>query len=128
VFEADICSKCVLLKKKMCLKQTFAQNVSCRSCLNEQLKDTGEEKKKLDKMCLLEVAWQPPRNLRWKQTFAEKASRTTTPHEMKCVFSSLKKLKKNIIARFDFIWQIVSNRWLIRFKTFISQSTTKLYN
>jgi hypothetical protein len=33
-------------------------------------------------MCLLEVAWQPPRNLRWKQTFAEKASRTTTPHEM----------------------------------------------
>jgi hypothetical protein len=29
---------------------------------------------------------------------------------------------------FSFIWQIVFNRWLIRFKTFVSQSTIKLYN
>jgi hypothetical protein len=41
---------------------------------------------------------------------------------------SLKRGKKSIVACFGFIWQIMSNRWLIRFKTFVSQSTTKLYN
>jgi hypothetical protein len=40
----------------------------------------------------------------------------------------VKRCKKSTIARFGFIWQIVSNRWLIRFKTFVSQSITKLYN
>jgi hypothetical protein len=38
----------------------------------------------------------------------------------KGVFSSPEKGEKSIVARFSFIWPIVSNRWLIRFKTFVS--------
>jgi hypothetical protein len=44
------------------------------------------------------------------------------------VFNSSEKGEKYMVAHFGFIWQLVSNRWLIRFKTFVSQSTTKLYN
>jgi hypothetical protein len=41
---------------------------------------------------------------------------------------NLEKGEKCIVTCFGFIWQIVSNHWLIRFKTFVSQSTTKMYN
>jgi hypothetical protein len=68
---------------------------------------------RLDRPCILSNPW----------TEVDNDSRLS-----KGVFSSMKKDEKCTIARFGFIWQIVSNHWLIRFKTFVSQSTTKLYN
>ena len=44
------------------------------------------------------------------------------------VFSSRKVCEKIIIARFDFIWQLLSNHGVIRLKRFVSSFTTKLCN
>jgi hypothetical protein len=57
----------------------------------------------------------------WKYTVRENKT-TKEVHFLHIYsgFSSPEKGEKYTIARFSFIWQIVSNRWLIRFKTFVS--------
>ena len=44
------------------------------------------------------------------------------------VFSSRKICEKVAVARFDFIWQLLSNHEVISFKRFVSSFTTKLCN
>ena len=48
--------------------------------------------------------------------------------EKKSVFSSRKVREKVAVARFGFIWQLLSNHGVISLKRFISSFTTKMCN
>ena len=51
-----------------------------------------------------------------------------TDYHTLVVFSSRKVRKKVVIARFDFIWQLLSNHRVISLKKFVSSFRTKLCN
>ena len=66
--------------------------------------------------------------LPWKRKHLSSGGRLILTNSSLGVFSSRKVREKVVVARFGFIWQLLSNHEVISLKRFVSSFTTKLCN